>query len=236
VTALESERQRSSSGSAEPGAVDVAVAVAVAESWLVSDGRSRPWTRPALAALRARLFRCATSTERVAGSGRLRAPRLRALFPRIDAHSDGEVRLAMRPPDLARLGALRAEAARHGAGEALLCDGEGQLLEGASTSLLWWEGDLLWAVPDDAPILDGVTRRLLSTSPPRQGVDVRYRRPTPADLDGREVRLTSALQGIRSVTSSTARGCVRAGPSRRAPAWHALLESLAVPIGESAGR
>lgn len=245
-------RRRSSPGSAGPAAVGVAVA----ESWLVSDGRARGldlhWERfergCADACLAPSVSRTAVESA-LAVSGRW--------FPRVEVRSDGEFRVAMRRapprdpevtawvfsgsdprraprrkgPDLARLGALRAEAARYGAGEALLCDGEGRLLEGAFTSLMWWEGDVLWAVPDDAPILDGVTRRLLLGLAAAHGVDVRYRRPAPADLDGREAWLTSALHGIRSVTSATAPGCVRAGLPRRAPAWQALLEALEAPIG-----
>ena len=64
-------------------------------------------------------------------------------------------------PDLERLGALRERAAAHGAGEAVLADADGRLLEGAYTSLLWWEGETLCAVPDEAPILPGITRALL---------------------------------------------------------------------------
>jgi branched-subunit amino acid aminotransferase/4-amino-4-deoxychorismate lyase len=90
---------------------------------------------------------------------------------------------------------------------------------------------VLWAVPDDAPILDGVTRRLLLDLAAAEGVEVRYRRPTAAVLDGHEVWLTSALHGIRAVTSSTAPGGLPAGPARRAPAWQARLEVLAAPIG-----
>jgi branched-subunit amino acid aminotransferase/4-amino-4-deoxychorismate lyase len=257
VSVLGSERQGSPTGSAEAGADDVAVA----ESWVVSDGRVRGlalhWERFERGCAAARLRPSASPAaveSALPDSGRW--------FPFVEVRSDGVLRVAVRPapprepevtawvfrggdprgaprrkgPDLASLGALRAEAARNGAGEALLCDGEGRLLEGAYTSLLWWEGDVLWAVPDDAPILDGVTRRLLLDLAVAQGVDVRYRRPTPADLDGREVWLTSALHGIRSVTFSTAPGCIRGGPARRAPAWQARLEALAAPIGESAGR
>jgi branched-subunit amino acid aminotransferase/4-amino-4-deoxychorismate lyase len=251
------ERQGSSSGSAEVGADDVAVA----ESWLVSDGRVRGldlhWQRFERGCADARLR---PSASRAAVESAL--PVSGRWFPRVDVRSDGEIRVAVRPapprepevtawvftggdprraprrkgPDLGRLGALRSEAARHGAGEALLCDGPGRLLEGAYTSLLWWEGEVLWAVPDDAPILDGVTRRLLLDVAAAQGVEVGYRRPTPADLNGREVWLTSALHGIRCVTSSTAPGCLRTGPTRRAPSWQARLEALAAPIGESTRR
>jgi hypothetical protein len=36
----------------------------------------------------------------------------------------------------------------HGAGEAELTDAGGRLLEGAFTSLLLWDGETMWAVPD----------------------------------------------------------------------------------------
>ena len=235
--------------------------VAVAESWLVSDGRVRGldlhWQRFERGCADARLR---PSGSRAAVESAL--PVSGRWFPRVEVRRDGELRVAVRRapprepevtawlfsgsdprraprrkgPDLARLGALRAEAARHGAGEALLCDRQGRLLEGAYTSLLWWEGDVLCAVPDDAPILDGVTRRLLLDLAAAQAVEVQYRLPTPADLDGREVWLTSALHGIRCVTSSTAPGCLRAGPTDRAPAWQTRLEALASPIGEATGR
>ena len=228
----------------------------MAESFLVDDGRVR-----GLDLHRRRFERgCADAgvrPERPLTAVAAELPPAGRWFPRIDVGAAGAVHVATRPapareasvvawvfpgpdprraprrkgPDLARLGALRAEAARHGAGEAVLGDGHGRLLEGAYTSLLWWEGDVLWAVPDDAPILDGVTRRLLLDLAAAEGVVVRYRRPAPAELDGREVWLTSALHGIRGVTASTAAACLRAGPARRAAAWQARLEALAVPIG-----
>ena len=230
--------------------------VAVAESWLVDDGRARGldlhWARFARGCAGARVAPRVSRAEVEAalpGAGRW--------FPRLDVLENGEVSLAVRPapprepeviawvlpradprrfprrkgPDLARLGDLRAEAARYGAGEAMLRDGEGRLLEGAYASLLWWEDDVLCAVPDDAPILDGVTRRLLLNLAAADGVEVRHRRPAPEDLAGREAWLTSALHGIRAVASATAPECLRAGPARRAPAWQARLEALAVPVG-----
>src|SRR4051794_18565362 len=239
------------------GAVDIAVA----ESFLVHDGRVRGFD------LHARRFDrgCAEAgvrPERSLAAAAADLTRTGRWFPRVDVSSRGEVAVAVRPaparepsvvawlfdgpdprraprrkgPDLARLGALRAEAVRRGAGEALLGDGDGRLLEGAYTSLMWWEGAVLWAVPDDAPILDGVTRRLLLDLAAGQGVEVRYRRPAPAELDGCEVWLTSALHGIRAVTASAAPGCLRAGPARRAAAWQARLEALAAPLGDATAR
>jgi branched-subunit amino acid aminotransferase/4-amino-4-deoxychorismate lyase len=111
-------------------------ALRAADSWLVVDGRVRA----------------------VPAHGRW--------FPRIELREDGELAVLVRPaparepsvvasiadvsdprrsprrkgPDLDRLAALRERAAAHGAGEAVLVDTDGRLLEGAFTSLLWWEG------------------------------------------------------------------------------------------------
>jgi branched-subunit amino acid aminotransferase/4-amino-4-deoxychorismate lyase len=249
---------------------------AVADSWLIDDGRVRGlelhWARFAagcravgsrgdqLAAARAAfeqvpvaLARClprlaCQEDERLAiGAGRW--------FPRLELHEDGELRLLVRPapdrepgvvawlhpgpdprshprrkgPDLERQGALRAEAARHGAGEAVLADEAGRLLEGAWTSLLWWEGDVLCAVPGDAPILPGITRRLLLGLARERGAGVRFARPCAADLDGRETWLTSALHGIRAVSAWAVDG-PRAGAADRADAWQRGLQALAVPV------
>jgi branched-subunit amino acid aminotransferase/4-amino-4-deoxychorismate lyase len=236
-----------------PATAPAAGGVAVAESWLVQDGCARGldrhWARFARgrgeAGLGAGAPRAAVE-HALPVSGRW--------FPRVELHADGDLRLAVRPapprqpevvawiaggpdprraprrkgPDLERLGALRAEALRRGAGEALIADGDGRLLEGAYTSLLWWEDDALCAVPDEAPILDGVTRRLLLGLAAGDGVELRYRRPAPDELEGRETWLTSALHGIRAVTGWAGGG--RAGPARRAGEWQARLEALAAPV------
>jgi branched-subunit amino acid aminotransferase/4-amino-4-deoxychorismate lyase len=139
-----------------------------ADSWLVVDGRARAverhWARfsatcaehgvepEALAAFRARVEHALPARGR--------------WFPRVELREDGELavrvragpppeptvvawiadvpdpRRAPRPkgPDLERLAVLRERAAAHGAGEAVLADAGGRLLEGAFTSLLWWEG------------------------------------------------------------------------------------------------
>lgn len=234
--------------------------VAVAESFLVADGRVRGLDRHARRFARG-CEEAGVRPERSLAAVAAELPRAGRWFPRVDVSPRGTVAVTVRPapgreptvtawvfdgadprhaprrkgPDLARLGAVRAEAARHGAGEALLRDGDGRLLEGAYTSLLWWEDDGLWAVPDDAPILDGVTRRLLLGLAVADEVTVRYRRPRAAELDGREVWLTSALHGIRAVTGSDGPGCLHAGPASRAEAWQARLDALAEPIASGGG-
>jgi branched-subunit amino acid aminotransferase/4-amino-4-deoxychorismate lyase len=224
-----------------------------ADSWLVDDGRvravDRHWARfaatcrehgvesEALAAFRDEVERALPAAGR--------------WFPRVELRSDGELAVQVRPappreptvvawiadvpdprraprqkgPDLERLAALRERAAAHGAGEAVLCDADGRLLEGAFTSLLWWEQETLWAVPDDAPILRGITRALLIEIARERDVAVAQRRPAPRELDGRETWLVSALHGIRAVTR-WANGGPRAGDAPRAGAWQALLDDV----------
>jgi branched-subunit amino acid aminotransferase/4-amino-4-deoxychorismate lyase len=135
-------------------------------------------------------------------------------------------------PDLGLLGTWRSRAREHGADEAMLVDDDGRLLEGAYSSLLWWEDDVLCAVPDEAPILPGVTRALLLGLARARGTPVRYRRPFPDELAGCETWLVNALHGIRRARGWA--GVDRpAGAATRAVAWRSLLESTAarVPTG-----
>src|SRR3954452_12476794 len=230
-------------------------ALLAADSWLVVDGRARAverhWARffascsehgvevEALAAFRGRVERALPARGR--------------WFPRVELREYGELAVRMRPappreptvvgwiadvpdprraprrkgPDLERLAALREHAAAHGAGEALRADAGGRLLEGAFTSLLWWEGETLCVVPDDAPILPGITRSLLIEIARERDTPVAQRRPPPLELAERETWLVSALHGIRAVTR-WADGDRAAGDAPRAADWQRLLDDLAV--------
>ena len=221
-----------------------------ADSWLVADGRvravERHWARFSAA--------CAehgVDTQAFRADVERAVPARGRWFPRVELRADGELTVRVRPappaeptvvawiadvpdprraprvkgPDLERLAALRERARAHGAGEAVLADADGRLLEGAYTSLLWWEGETLCAVPDDAPILPGVTRALLI----ELAGAVELRRPAPRDLAGRETWLVSALHGIRAVTRW--RGGPSAGEAPRAPSWQRRLESACATSG-----
>jgi branched-subunit amino acid aminotransferase/4-amino-4-deoxychorismate lyase len=229
-------------------------ALRAADSWLVVDGRvravERHWTRfsaacreygvapEALATFRARVERA------VPAHGRW--------FPRVELRADGELAVLVRPaplreptvvawiadvpdprrsprrkgPDLGRLAALRERAAAHGAGEAVLADADGRLLEGAFTSLLWWDEETLCVVPDDAPILPGITRALLIELASARDTRVARRRPAPEELVDRETWLVSALHGIRAVSRWAAGGSA-AGAAPRAATWQRLLDDVA---------
>ena len=136
---------------------------------------------------------------------------------------------AIKGPDLGLLGTWRSRARQLGADEAIVVDDDGRLLEGAYSSLLWWEDDVLFAVPDEAPILPGVTRALLLGLARARGTPIEYHRPFPNELAGRETWLVSALHGICRVRSWA--GVERpAGAATRAVAWRSLLESTAAAV------
>jgi branched-subunit amino acid aminotransferase/4-amino-4-deoxychorismate lyase len=224
-----------------------------ADSWLVDEGRvravERHWARfeatcrehgvepDAVAELRARVARAVPPRGRWFPRVELRADRelaveVRAAPPReptvvawVADVADPRREPRRKGPDLDRLAALRTRAAAHGAGEALLSDPDGRLIEGAFTSLLWWDGETLCAVPDDAPMLPGVTRALLLELARDRGTPVAQRRPVPQELADRETWLVSALHGIRVVTA-WADGGPPAGGAPRADGWQRLLDGL----------
>ena len=229
-----------------------------ADSWVVDDGRvravQRHWARFE-ATCREHGVEPGALAELRAEVGRVVPPRGR-WFPRVELRADGELAVQVRPapareptvvawvadvadpraeprrkgPDLERLASLRERAAAHGAGEALLSDADGRLIEGAFTSLLWWEEETLCAVPDDAPILPGVTRALLLELARDRGTPVATRPPLPHELADRETWLVSALHGIRVVTG-WANGGPPAGGAPRAGGWQRLLDGLTAPQG-----
>lgn len=163
-------------------------------------------------------------------------PRSDAARAWIDPDPDDRRKPRVKGPELDRLAARRRAARSHGADEAILRSPDWDLLEGAYSSLLWWEDDVLCAVPDEAPILPGVTRALVLELAAREGVPARFERADPARLDGRETWLTSALHGIRAVTGWAGSPAIVAGQPRRAAEWRRLLDELREPTpGSPAG-
>jgi len=233
----------------EPVAGAPAAALLAADSWLVDEGYERAagahWARFARSCLQLGVERDQLAAFRAAASAAL--PRDGRWFPRVELTRDGlALRLRRAPPlarearvlvgtpgdprtcplrkgpDLELLGGLREQARAAGADELLLCDTRGRLLEGALSSLLWWEDGALCTTPDESA-LPGVTRALLLQIAGERRVEVRTRAPEPAELAGRETWLTSALHGIRTV-SAWVSPRQDAGPPDRAPEWREELD------------
>ncbi len=100
-------------------------------------------------------------------------------------------------PDLSLCLQMRRNAQMHGADEAVITDSRGNILEGALSSIVWWQGDVLCAPGDELPWLDSITRREVFSIAEQMGLKTRLKTAKPADLVGLEVWALSSLQGIR---------------------------------------
>lgn len=142
------------------------------------------------------------------------SPELRDTIELRTAHGVSLEHPGRKGPNISRL----AELNRDLVCEALLLDREGRVLEGATTSLIWWTDDtdesghfvkLRWKKP--ANRVDSVTegllqeaaqKRLVGVKPNRQRTgSLSEGRPTPTELARYEVWAVNALHGIRPVTS-----------------------------------
>lgn len=151
-------------------------------------------------------------------------PRLSEVMVAVRAPGDPRERPRVKGPDLAWAG-REIEAVRpRGAGEVLIRDEDGVVLEAGWASLVWWEEGTL-CVPDPGlPVLPSITRGLVEEQARTQGIPLRPRRARLEDLDGREAWLLNAYQGLRVVTGWVD-APITPGPARRAAAWRAWLDT-----------
>ncbi|MFS8103093.1 aminotransferase class IV [Lentzea alba] len=110
---------------------------------------------------------------------------------------------AVKGVDLDHLAALRTAALAAGADEALLLSPEGHVLEGSTTSIVWWRGDTLCGPPPGPGLLPGITRALLG----ELAGQVVPETATPAELSEIPVWTVNALHGIRPVAEGLGRLC-----------------------------
>jgi branched-subunit amino acid aminotransferase/4-amino-4-deoxychorismate lyase len=142
---------------------------------------------------------------------------------------DQRLNPTVKGPDLAHLAGLRETALAHGADEAVLLSPSGHVLEGASSHLMWWHGDVLCAPPPEG-LLHGITQAILFDLAQAGGLQTSRSVPVrPADLAGCEVWAVNALHGIRAVTGWIGAAVAAASATRAAP-WNGHLDRLAGPI------
>jgi len=138
-------------------------------------------------------------------------------------------------PDLDWLARQREAAAAAGADEAALVSRVGQVLEGATTSILWWRDNKLCAPDEGASVLPGITRSVLLDAAAASGVPIVFSSPGPAELAGLEVWAVNALHGIRPVTGWVG-AHIEPGPVRQAARWQRYLDEIASPIRTDCGK
>jgi branched-subunit amino acid aminotransferase/4-amino-4-deoxychorismate lyase len=136
-------------------------------------------------------------------------------------------------PDLGWLGGQRDAAVAAGADEAVLLSRDGRVLEGSTTSIMWWHDDKLCAPGHGA--LPSITQSLLLAAAIAGGVTVAFGRPQPAELAGLEVWAVNALHGIRPVTAWVGTD-IEPGPALRAARWQRHLDELAAPVMTDLGK
>jgi branched-chain amino acid aminotransferase len=97
--------------------------------------------------------------------------------------------------------ALR-EAKAIGAHEALIADGHGRVVEGATSNVFYVRDGVLHTPPVDAGILPGITRAQVLLAAERLGIEVRYATPTIDELKGSdEVAISSSIRELVPVVS-----------------------------------
>lgn len=99
-------------------------------------------------------------------------------------------------PNISRL----AELNRNLGAEALLLDPQRRAVEGATTSLLWWEGGVLFGSGSSARV-PSVTEQLIDEAATAFGIPRTSASLEPEALAAREVWAVNALHGIRPVSA-----------------------------------
>jgi branched-subunit amino acid aminotransferase/4-amino-4-deoxychorismate lyase len=198
--------------------------IQVADSFLVSDGRVRSLDKH-----RSRFNESAEKLSTLdleafwAEVTKL-IPRVGQFFPRIELAGDNLVLRLREPaevkpavtlwtidevdsrvdpttkgPDLAYCASLRRKSNLYGADEAIFLSPEGFVVEGALSSLVWWQNDLLYAPDDSTKWLPSVTRQEVFEMANQAGYQTMVTQAEPKDLIGLEIWLLSSLSGIRPV-------------------------------------
>lgn len=131
-------------------------------------------------------------------------------------------------PDLDALLSLRTAVQPLGAGEAIILDTDGHLVEGAYSGLLWWHDDVLVRPADDLPRIASVTVDLVLDAARAEGATLEERRERPEELEGCEVWVLSALHGLRVATAWV--DGPRLGPGDRAARGRAWLAAAVTAV------
>jgi branched-chain amino acid aminotransferase len=88
-----------------------------------------------------------------------------------------------------------------GANEALIVDGAGRIVEGATSNVFLVKNGALVTPPESAGILSGITRQVVLEAAREEGLTVQFECPTVADvLAADEVFITSSIRQMLAIT------------------------------------
>ena len=128
-------------------------------------------------------------------------------------------------PDLAAMTRLRTAAQALGADDSVICSPDGFIVEAATSAILWWRGDSICVPSPELARVDSVSARVVVGLATALGVEVRHESIAPAELDGLEVWALNALHGPRIVTRWLDGPALAEQPGRLA-LWRAKLQAL----------
>ena len=124
------------------------------------------------------------------------------------------------------------EAKAQGAQEALIVDGQGEVVEGATSNVFAVKGGGLATPPEDAGILAGITRAHVLEAAAKAGIAVDQRRLRPEALyDADEVFVTSSIREVLSVVRVDGRVIGTGAPGSVARTLHRAFRA-AVGVGD----
>jgi branched-chain amino acid aminotransferase len=124
------------------------------------------------------------------------------------------------------------EARARGAQEALIVDGQGEVVEGATSNVFAVKGGGLATPPEDAGILAGITRAHVLEAAAKAGIAVDQRRLRPEALyDADEVFVTSSIREVLSVVRVDGRVIGTGAPGPVARTLHRAFRA-AVGVGD----
>lgn len=224
VLSLDVHRQRFLRTATDPDAVGAALAPAAAAFWdaaIAAIPRHGSWF-PRVEAQR--------NGDAVSFWARVRpAPELtRSVVVRSLAEDPRRVP-TVKGPDLARLIEIGGQARGEGIGESVVLAPDGAIVEGLTTSLMWWRGDAIGMPDADLDRIDSVTARIVETLATARGIPVLRERLEPAALEGLEVWALNALHGPRIVRKWVDGPAVAELPGRLEE-WRRLLQGLRQPL------
>ncbi|MEB4616681.1 aminotransferase class IV, partial [Leucobacter sp. M11] len=140
-------------------------------------------------------FELCPAAEGPALALRLRpAPRVTGEVAVRTAAADPRVTPTRKGPNIAAMSTLGTALGA----EPILLDPQGGVIEGGTTSLLWWRDDVLFFVENGSRVRS-VAEQLVRLVADELGIETAPGRATPEELLGRETWAVNALHGIRPV-------------------------------------
>lgn len=144
--------------------------------------------------------------------------------------ADSRIDPTTKGPDLAYGASLRRKSNLYGADEAIFLSPEGFVVEGALSSLVWWQNDILYAPDDTTHWLPSVTRMEVFELANQAGYQTETTQVEPSDLIGLELWLLSSLSGIRPVVEWVNLGGA-VGPQKHLESFQRRLKLMASELG-----